>query len=159
VSIKLSSWAELVGIIALLLSLAFVGMEIRQNTAAVRGATMQAISDASSSYMLDSSLDERISAINVRVIQGAKYADLTPVENMQLNQYLTAFVRMLENTYLQHREDLVPDAVFESYGWNDGVTRTAYFAEYWENNAEGSVSPDFQEFFESRVQMRPRIDP
>ena len=36
---------ELVGFVSVIASLIFVGMEIRQNTTAVRGATNQAISD------------------------------------------------------------------------------------------------------------------
>ena len=36
---------ELIGFISVIASLVFVGMEIRQNTTAVRGATNQAISD------------------------------------------------------------------------------------------------------------------
>ena len=65
------------------------------------------------------------------------------------------FVRNLENTYLQHREGLVPDAVFESYGWNDNLPRTKYFADFWANNADAVVSPDFKQYFESRVQIGP----
>ncbi len=77
------------------------------------------------------------------------------MENQQLNMNFVGFVRNLENTYLQHREGLVPDAVFESYGWNDSLPRTKYFAEFWADNADEVVGPDFKQFFESRVQIGP----
>ena len=116
---------------------------------------MQAISDASSAFMASMALDEQFAAIVVQVNRGATYADLTPVEAQQMAMDMFAFLRMLENTYLQHREGLVPDAVFESYGWNDGIIRTPYFAEFWETGAHRVVSPEFREFFESRVQIGP----
>ena len=115
---------------AVAVSLVFVGLEVRNNTIAVRGATMQAISDTSSS-------------------------DFSPVENQQLNMSLVGFVRNLENTYLQHREGLVPNAVFESYGWNDNISRTRYFEEFWTDNADAVVGPEFKHFFESQAQIGP----
>ena len=146
---------EVVSAAAVVLSLVFVGLEVRQNTTAVRGATMQAISDATSSYNLEMSLDEEFAGLAARVTDGATQEDFTSAENQQLILSLFAFVGMLENTYLQHREGLVPDAVFESYGWNDGVIRTPYFARFWETVAANVVSPEFRKFFESRVHIGP----
>ncbi len=140
---------------AVTLSLVFVGLEIRNNTIAARGATMQAISDTSSSMMTQVSLDADFAAILVRVFDGEIRSDFSPVENQQLNMNFVGFVRNLENTYLRHREGLVPDAVFESYGWNDNLPRTKYFAEFWADNAGEVVGPDFKQFFESRVQIGP----
>ncbi len=140
---------------AVTLSLVFVGLEIRNNTIAARGATMQAISDVSSTMMVQISLDEDFAAILVRVFNGAVASDFSPVENQQLNMNLVGYVRNLENTFLQHREGLVPDAVFESYGWNDNVAQTKYFAEFWEHNADAIVSSEFKIFFESRMQIGP----
>ena len=147
--------APLLSALAVTTSLVFVGVEVRNNTIAARGATRQAISDASSTFMADMALEADFAILAARMFEGGTSSEFTRGENQQLTMNLTAFVRMLENTYLQHREGLVPDAVFESYGWNDLVTRTAYFAEFWAASAEGSVSPDFQQFFESRVQIGP----
>jgi hypothetical protein len=147
--------APLLSALAVTTSLVFVGVEVRNNTIAARGATMQAISDASSTFMADMALEADFGILLARMFEGATSSEFTPGENQQLLMNLIAFVRMLENTYLQHREGLVPDAVFESYGWNDLVTHTPYFAEFWAASADGSVSPDFQQFFESRVQIGP----
>lgn len=141
---------------AVVLSLVFVGLEIRNNTIAMRGITMQAISDSSVSFFLSMSLDREFNELVVRVFDGEATDQFSSVETSQLRQNLTAFIRGLENTYLQQREGLVPDAVFESYGWNDAITRTVFFEEYWNNSVVGAVSPEFREFFESRVQIGPR---
>ena len=100
-------------------------------------------------------LDHDFSALVSRIFQGATASDFTPTENQQLTVNLVGFVRLLENTYLQEREGLVSDAVYESYGWNDAVLRLPYFAEFWALNADGVVSPEFRRFFESRVKIGP----
>ena len=145
----------LLSAIAVTTSLVFVGLEVRNNTAAVRGATMQSISDASSAYMFDMALDYDFSALVSRIFQGATASEFTPTENQQLIVNLVGYVRLLENTYLQEREGLVSDAVYESYGWNDAVLRVPYFAEFWAASAAGVVSPEFRRFFESRVKIGP----
>jgi len=146
---------QLVSAAAVVLSLIFVGVEVRQNTRATRGGTMQAISDASSEYMTAMALDPAFVTLIARVNEGATDADFEPEERLQLSMSMFAFLRMLENTYLQHREGVVGDAVFESYGWHDGIIRTAYFAGFWERAAPRVVSPEFRRFFEARVQIGP----
>ena len=43
---KLRAAAELIGIAAIVVSLIFVGLEVRQSAAATRGATQQALADS-----------------------------------------------------------------------------------------------------------------
>ena len=40
-----SSWYELIGLLGVVSSLVFVGIEIRQNTSAIKGATHQTIAE------------------------------------------------------------------------------------------------------------------
>ena len=42
----LSRWTEVVGVVGVILSLVFVGVEISQNTQALRGATYQALAES-----------------------------------------------------------------------------------------------------------------
>jgi len=136
-------------------SLLFVGYEIRQNTAAVRGATMQSMSDAHSEFMLAMSLDQDFADVVLRVFSGASTQDLAPHETLQMNMNLVGWVGMLENTYLQHRLGLVSDVVFESYGWNNAIHQTTYFGTWWTGSSLLFVSPEFKSFFESRVRIGP----
>jgi len=85
---------------AVVLSLIFVGLEVRNNTVAARGATMQAISDASTTFFLTISLDKDFAELVVRIFDGETKADFSPIENQQLVQNIGAFMRGLENTYL-----------------------------------------------------------
>lgn len=146
---------SLVSAAAVVLSLAFVGYEIRQNTAMMRGATMQSISDASVNYVTTIGQDPELADLFRRFHAGEVTADFEPTENTRIIVFFNAFVQMLENSYLQHREGLVSDAVFESYGWRWGMIQTPRFQEYWETSAGLVVGSDFAAFFESRVQIGP----
>ena len=75
---------ELVGFVSVIASLIFVGMEIRQNTTAVRGSTNQAISDQATELYLTMATDRNIARLTVRLYDGALRGDFDPVDDMQL---------------------------------------------------------------------------
>ena len=61
---------EIIGFLSLVGSLAFVGVEIRQNTSAVRGATNQAISDQVGELMLTIATDDNLARLVKRLYDG-----------------------------------------------------------------------------------------
>jgi hypothetical protein len=145
--------AQVLSVAAVVLGLVFVGYELRQNTAMMRGSTMQAISDKYVDYVT-ALVDPVPADLMRRVHSGETTENFTPLENTQINILFNAFVQMLENSFLQHREGLVSEAVFASYGWTWGMIQTPRFEEYWRNRSSPHVtSPDFVEFFEARVQI------
>jgi hypothetical protein len=147
--------AQVLSSAAVVLGLVFVGYELRQNTAMMRGSTMQAISDKYVDYVIPL-VDSIPADLMRRVHSGEPTENFTPLENTQINILFNAFVQMLENSFLQHREGLVSEAVFDSYGWTWGMIQTPRFEEYWRNRSSPHVaSPDFVEFFEARVQIGP----
>jgi hypothetical protein len=105
--------AQVISASAVVLGLVFVGFERRQNTAMMRGATMQAISDKYVDYVT-ALIDPTPADLMRRVHNGETTENFTPVENTQITIMFNAFVQMLENSFLQHR---VSEAVFDSYGW------------------------------------------
>ena len=56
-------WLEIIGLMGVISSLVFVGVEIRQNTAAVKGATHQTVSEQINELTLTIASDERLSKI------------------------------------------------------------------------------------------------
>jgi hypothetical protein len=141
---------------AVVLSLGFVGLELRQNTAMVRGATMQSIANAQLEFLTSIGTDPVASELLNRVHTNASSESFDETENMQLDVLFSAYIQSLENSYLQHHEGLVSDIVFESYGWRYAFVRTTRFEEYWNVVAKHVVSPDFAAFFESRVTIGPQ---
>ena len=128
-------------------------MNCPSNQPMMRGSTMQAISDKYVDYVTGL-VDSVPADLMRRVHTGATTEDFTPIENTQINIMFNAFVQMLENSFLQHREGLVTEAVFDSYGWTWGMIQTARFEEYWRNRSSPHVaSPEFVEFFEARARI------
>lgn len=136
-------------------SMVFVGLEIRQNTTAVKGATLQSISDTYTSFINTNSLDAAQREVELLIFGGAEREELTPDQHQQMLTSLIAWVGMLENTYVQYQLGLVDEAVFRGYGWNRAIHRTPYFEDWWQSYSDAWVSPEFKEFFESRVQIGP----
>ena len=143
---------ETIAALGVIGSLIFVGLEVRQNTSATEGATLQAISDTHTTLLLESVWDQDFIGIFRRVLLlGALQADLTPDENMRMGRYYIAFLSHLENTFLQHRAGVVSDDVFESYGWRNRLWVTPHFLARADVVLSVAVSPEFAEFFRSRT--------
>lgn len=147
--------AEAIAAVAVVLSLVFVGLELRQNTAAVRGATFQALSDASADDLYGVAQSSDMAALLRRVyVENAGADAFSESENMQLYFYHMAFARRLENSYLQYVAGVVDDRVFESYGWNDALLTRRHFREFWNRQGgRAGVSTAFREFFEGRIDI------
>ena len=59
-SAKLKAIIEIGGAVAVLIGLIFVGVELRQNTAAVEAATFQSLTDASSNWLMSVASDPEL---------------------------------------------------------------------------------------------------
>lgn len=112
---------EAVAVIGVIVSLTFVGLEIRQNTASVRAQMRQQLSDASRDFLLGLATSEVAHAWG-RYMRGE---ELSVVEKDQVQLALVAFVRNLENVYLQHRERVIDESALTSYGWTGATMWTS----------------------------------
>ncbi len=137
---------EFVAATGVILSLVFVGLEIRQNTLAVRSSTRQALSDSHRDLVLGSLLSEQHSALISRTFLGETSEGFTDHENTQLFGYYVVYISHLHNTYLQREAGVIDDEVFEAYGWKSPVIRTPHFDE-WSERALATVTPAFADFF------------
>ena len=68
---------EIVGIVSVVGSLLFVGVEINQNTTAVRGATQQAVSSQVSEMYRLVAENERMSLLLSQAFKGISKSDLS----------------------------------------------------------------------------------
>ena len=150
-STRLQQGIAAVGVI---LSLVFVGLEIRENTKAVRGATMQAISDQSSLGLLEGAADTDWIRILTHLGAGGEYEDLSPEDRMRYNLRASATVRMMENRWRQRELGILGSA---GLGIGTGMRNTAWyqsehFRTYWrEENMAAAFEPAFVDFMESEV--------
>jgi len=148
-SARVVGWRQLIAAASVVLSLAFVAFEIRQNTSAVRAQTLQAISDNHSAIMRETYFREDLEPLIARVFAGADRDDFTAEENGRLGAFYMIYLAHLENTYVQRNAGFIDDAVFESYGWRNLVLGTKHFRTMVTSGQilAATVSPEFQQFF------------
>ncbi len=91
--------AEIVGALGIVMSLIFVGVQIRENTAAARAAASQAIFDSSRGFLLDIALSDELSRI--RRLGEADVSSLTPDEATRFGGLVLANWTFFENVWIQ----------------------------------------------------------
>ncbi len=109
---------EVFGLGAVVVSLVFVGLEVRQNTVAVRSATQQAIADQANELNIAMATDAQLSELTARMMRGATDAELTPGESWQLSMAVTAGLRRVENIYLQVQNGVLDEDAFNRIGFS-----------------------------------------
>ena len=132
--------AEVLGVIGVVASLIFVGVEIRQNTYAVRGATLHAVSQQS--------LDLVMAGLDNPELRSAFTAAwenrLSPEQRDLMVWFISAKLRADENRFRQVQLGILDASTIQQLS-NHAAYRLPYFAEYWDQNG-GNFAPDFQEF-------------
>lgn len=136
---------EIIGFLSLVGSLAFVGVEIRQNTSAVRGATNQAISDQVGELMLTIATDDNLARLVKRLYDGETQAQFDPVDDMRLYMTIMTGLRRVENIFLQIEDGILDDRAFDRIGLS--FYRSNYGQEIWQANKQ-FFDREFVPFFE-----------
>ena len=136
---------EIGGAIGLIGSLIFVGIEIRQNTTAVRGATQQAVSSQVAEMYRIGAENERMANLVSKAFQDISKTDISESDYVSLWMYQMMGFRRIENIYLQYKNGLLTKDAFSRIGM--GIYRTKIVREIWDER-RGDFEPDFAEFFE-----------
>jgi len=140
-------WIDWLGALGVVASLIFVGLEVRQNTAAVRGATYQSIADSSQQQVQWWADNEKLLEHEVRIDEGALSEEFTPVENLVIKSGFVMTIRRIENIYVQVREGLVEEEAVLRFRPSKDYFETPYFQEFWAS-WRLEMEPEFRDFFE-----------
>ena len=136
---------ELVGFVSVIASLIFVGMEIRQNTTAVRGATNQAISDQVSELLLTIATDKNLAILVTKLYDDVPREDFDSIDDMQLFMTVMTGLRRVENIFLQLEDNILDERAFDRIGLS--FYRSRYGRQVWEQNKQ-FFDRKFVPFFE-----------
>ena len=93
------------------LSLLFVGLELRQNTLAVRATALNDLASGSRDYFLAVSADRDLVAATVSFMADE---ELDRVDTARVEMTLMAILRNLENVFLQVRTGVVDESALRS---------------------------------------------
>ena len=103
-----SAIAEILGSAAVLVTLIYLTIQTRQNTASTQANTRQAILNADQQFLIK--LIENPQIYLNRFKEG-----LTDEDKVQMGAYMVMFVRMRENNWLQYRNGVLDDVTWKSY--------------------------------------------
>ena len=137
---------ELIGFISVIASLIFVGMEISQNTTAVRGATNQAISDQASELYLTIATDRNLASLVKKLYDGVPKEDFESIDEMQLFLTVMTGLRRVENIFLQLEDNILDDRAFDRIGLS--FYRSTYGRQIWKANKQ-FFDRNFVPFFDT----------
>lgn len=142
-------WAELIATFGVVVSLIFVGLELRQSTAVARAQARSELATLAQDWLLVLGQDSAANRAWIGYWSDEDLGPLSPVEESQAYYMMIALVRRLEVTYFHHQEGLIPREALANYGMGSGVFEGARFrTEFWPTIRE-NFDPEFVSFFES----------
>ena len=140
---------DVIGFAGVAASLIFVGLEIRQNTAATRGQTRQDLAAINQEWLVLLSADREFSDLFQRAWDLG--APLDDSEVFRAEFMMVMNVRRLENVFFQFQEGLVDESALESYGLQDVNLTSPRMQEWWvEKDWRAAFHPDFVAFLEGQ---------
>ncbi len=139
---ELGAIGELVGGVAVIASLLYVGIQIRQNTALTRAATMSDALNQSGEFSQAVALDKATSALFFKGVDDPDSLDRD--EKSQFFFVMMAFMRRYENSEYQLRQGLLPED-----GWSGFRNNLASIAprpgfSWWWARAEAGFTEEFR---------------
>ena len=121
---------EIIGFVSVVASLIFVGVEINQNTNALRGETQQNVSMQVNDMYKMVAENERIVRLISLCFEGISKEDLSDSDYISLWNFQMMGFRRIENIYLQYNNGFVGSEAFDRIDM--AFYRTPLVREIWE---------------------------
>lgn len=148
----ISALAEFIGAITVVVSLVFVGREVRHSNALERAEAYRAVSLRASEMFTEWAKDDAfLHAARVGILQGrARLSDLTEDEQTRVVLHFAGAIRIFETIHRQIEAGVLQP---QAYGMLGGLMyRTPLFADAWER-LKGAYADDFARLVENRFHV------
>ena len=132
--------------LGVVLSLVFVGYEIRQNTQLSKAAALQAQAELGAEIALSWIADDDVIRLITRIRKGALPAEFDEHENVKIRVMYIALLRSAEIRYRLKELGILDDTLV--LGGSGTLLRAPYLAAGWDG-LKSAVSADFAEHFEN----------
>lgn len=146
-----------VGLAAVLLGLVFVGLEIRQNTAATRAATQQAILDATLQSLWGVISNERLREVMVLARDNPDWVTATPEtsDHILLDRFYFQRFNMLENAFYHCTEGTLDARLWVGWeGWLRSLPSDPLMQHFWAKYRGGYMT-DFVAYIDAALAEGP----
>ena len=138
---------EILGLVAVAVSLVFVGFEVRQNTIAGRAAAYQEHGSHLANQWLTLAQDPALTRLFIA--DEDNWHELTELEKAQLTYIWVVSFRNYETILLQVEEGLLDQDAMERLGWGE-VFKPGYQAEMLWPDIVKYLSPHMREHLEAK---------
>ena len=138
---------ELVGAVAVVVTLVYLASQLRQNTKALRSSTYQAFNDSSFSWA-DSEIENA-----TMIAKTARYSsldELTPEEREIWRGIIFKAFTVMESNYLHHRAGAMDDDIFETR-MTASVSVILERPIWRQIFHDFPLLPEFKEYMEARI--------
>ncbi|MEE4362108.1 MAG: hypothetical protein V2I63_11370 [Pseudomonadales bacterium] len=147
------AWKDLLAAAGVIVSLVFVGVEIRQNTSAAKGQTRTELAALNQAWLFLLSDPEFGDPFRRRWVSndvaGMEAEDVDRAELL-----MVANMRRLENVYFQYDEGLVDESALDSYGFQVSAplfTGAAFGTWWFDADNRALFHPGFVALFERKI--------
>jgi hypothetical protein len=148
----LGNFGEFVGSIAVVTTLIYLAMQIRQNTHSQRLAAAQNILGTSSQTGMISAVDEPLSNLLASL---ASEDELTGSQRLQLSNYLHSVFSNHWQVHYQYVHGFLDEGVFDAYRRrNIAAIKSRHVANWWDQN-RFRFSTEFQDYIEDLRSLEP----
>jgi len=150
--------AELIAAAAVILSLGYVALQVRQNTDSVQASTVARSSEVMNRLRSSVWTDPEAARIYSLALAGDPVED--PSDSTRTRMFFAAIGRDYEAVYFQHRSGQLPDDIWE--GWRREIMLifgTPGGRDAVEGLREGFLSPDFYTFLRQELDALPEESP
>jgi hypothetical protein len=137
-------WKEALAAFGVILSLVFVGYELRQNTQATRATVRNDLASASREYLLAQATSPELSAAFGLWLNDG---ETTPVQDRMVFTATSALLRNLENLFLQVELGTIDDSALTSFGMQAPIFGSRRFLEIWDLGLDQAFDRGFVEAF------------
>ena len=155
IKVSFDVWIQLVGMLSLVASLIFVGMELRQNQQVAKVTAYQALAEQIASYNALLLTHPEINLIRNAALNNES---LSEKDEAQYSAFYRMLQRQSELAYLQFENGIIDDElIIRTTGpLRDHLHRSRYARSYWDRHVESlsaglSYVPKFEEYINSRL--------
>ena len=107
-SAKLNDWMQVVGIFSVVASLIFVGLQMKQTQEIALAAAYQERATSSIDRMIAGASSPEYTSAIAKMDQG-DFDSITPQERVSIEQFLAAYIVMVENHHYQYLSGFLPE--------------------------------------------------
>jgi hypothetical protein len=147
---ELGNIGEFVGGVAVIISLIYVAMQIRQNTRSVRASTFQAVADSLSLFTAEIASDAELTRIYAA---GLSDDLLEQIDRQRFNLLLVSAIRRFESAFLQARSEILDSQQWSGFSAGGvSILVSPGGVAWWREMGRALFTTEFQDFVDAEIE-------